>query len=172
MSVGGDHAAAAGLSPRSVKPASAPRDRLSPPPSGRGSRAGSRGSGRRKTSSSGSFSTAVCTPRKGCTVALFQRACCALVHALGHDLIGRALHERRRSFGTSPPSSREPRSLPDPNSPPRFWLLSFPTDGGLFVGLLVGVILIVGRLTFFPVLALGPMVEHLAMIAGQTFAGS
>jgi K+-transporting ATPase ATPase A chain len=50
-------------------------------------------------------------------------------------------------------------------------MLSFPTDGGLFVGLLVGVILIVGGLTFFPVLALG-LVEHLAMIAGQTFAGS
>ena len=49
---------------------------------------------------------------------------------------------------------------------------TFPTDGGLFVGLLVGVILIVGGLTFFPALALGPVVEHLAMIAGQTFAGT
>jgi potassium-transporting ATPase potassium-binding subunit len=47
---------------------------------------------------------------------------------------------------------------------------TFPTNGGLFVGLLVGVILIVGGLTFFPALALGPIVEHLAMIAGQTFA--
>ena len=37
---------------------------------------------------------------------------------------------------------------------------TFPTDGGLFVGLLVGVILIVGGLTFFPALALGPIVEH------------
>lgn len=46
---------------------------------------------------------------------------------------------------------------------------TFPTDGGLFVGLLVGTILIVGGLTFFPALALGPIVEHLAMIAGQTF---
>jgi K+-transporting ATPase ATPase A chain len=46
---------------------------------------------------------------------------------------------------------------------------TFPTTGGLFVGLLVGVILIVGGLTFFPVLALGPIVEHLAMLAGQTF---
>ena len=46
---------------------------------------------------------------------------------------------------------------------------TFPTDGGLFVGLLVGVILIVGGLTFFPALALGPLVEHLAAIAGQTF---
>jgi len=46
---------------------------------------------------------------------------------------------------------------------------SFPTHGGLFVGLLVGVILIVGGLTFFPALALGPAVEHLAMLAGQTF---
>jgi K+-transporting ATPase ATPase A chain len=46
---------------------------------------------------------------------------------------------------------------------------TLPTDGGLFVGLLVGVILIVGGLTFFPALALGPIVEHLAMSAGQTF---
>ena len=48
---------------------------------------------------------------------------------------------------------------------------TFPTHGGLFVGLLVGVILIVGGLTFFPALALGPMVEHLAAVAGQTFGG-
>ncbi|GEO98799.1 potassium-transporting ATPase subunit KdpA [Methylobacterium haplocladii] len=47
---------------------------------------------------------------------------------------------------------------------------TFPTHGGLFVGLLVGVILIVGGLTFFPSLALGPIVEHLAGAAGQTFA--
>lgn len=46
---------------------------------------------------------------------------------------------------------------------------TFPTDGPLFVGLLVGTILIVGGLTFLPSLALGPVVEHLAMIAGQTF---
>jgi K+-transporting ATPase ATPase A chain len=46
---------------------------------------------------------------------------------------------------------------------------TFPTTGGLFVGLLVGVILIVGGLTFFPALALGPIVEHLAMQAGTTF---
>jgi K+-transporting ATPase ATPase A chain len=46
---------------------------------------------------------------------------------------------------------------------------TFPTDGGLFVGLVVGVILIVGGLTVFPALALGPIVEHLAMVAGQSF---
>jgi potassium-transporting ATPase potassium-binding subunit len=46
---------------------------------------------------------------------------------------------------------------------------TFPTDGGLFVGLLVGVILIVGGLTFLPALALGPIVEHFALVAGQTF---
>jgi len=46
---------------------------------------------------------------------------------------------------------------------------SFPTHGPLFVGILVGVILIVGGLTFFPALALGPMVEHLAMLGHQTF---
>ena len=46
---------------------------------------------------------------------------------------------------------------------------TFPTTGGLFVGLTVGVILVVGGLTFFPVLALGPIVEHLAMLAGTVF---
>ena len=46
---------------------------------------------------------------------------------------------------------------------------TFPTTGPLFVGLLVGVILIVGGLTFFPALALGPIVEHLATVSGQTF---
>jgi potassium-transporting ATPase potassium-binding subunit len=46
---------------------------------------------------------------------------------------------------------------------------TFPTDGPLFVGLLVGIILILGGLQFFPALALGPIVEHFAMLAGQTF---
>ena len=46
---------------------------------------------------------------------------------------------------------------------------TFPTTGPLFVGLLVGVILIVGGLTFFPALALGPIVEHFATVLGQTF---
>jgi K+-transporting ATPase ATPase A chain len=46
---------------------------------------------------------------------------------------------------------------------------TFPTHGGLFVGLLVGIILVVGGLTFFPVLALGPVVEHLALAAGTLF---
>ena len=46
---------------------------------------------------------------------------------------------------------------------------TFPTTGGLFVGLLVGVIVIVGGLTFFPALALGPIAEHLAMLAGGSF---
>ena len=46
---------------------------------------------------------------------------------------------------------------------------TFPTTGGLFVGLVVGVIMIVGGLTFFPALALGPIVEHLAMTAGTVF---
>ena len=46
---------------------------------------------------------------------------------------------------------------------------SLPTTGGLFVGLVVGVILIVGGLTFFPALALGPVVEHLAMTANTLF---
>ncbi len=46
---------------------------------------------------------------------------------------------------------------------------TFPTDGPLFVLLVAGVILIVGGLTFFPALALGPIVEHLAMVAGTTW---
>ena len=46
---------------------------------------------------------------------------------------------------------------------------TFPTDGPLFVGLLMAVILIVGALTFFPALSLGPIVEHLLLRAGQTF---
>jgi len=46
---------------------------------------------------------------------------------------------------------------------------TLPTTGGLFVGLVVGVILIIGGLTFFPALALGPIVEHLAMNAGTLF---
>ena len=46
---------------------------------------------------------------------------------------------------------------------------TFPTHGPLFVGLVVGVILIVGGLTFFPALALGPLVEHFAMNAGNLF---
>jgi K+-transporting ATPase ATPase A chain len=46
---------------------------------------------------------------------------------------------------------------------------TLPTTGGLFVGLVVGVILIIGGLTFFPALALGPVVEHLAGNANTLF---
>jgi potassium-transporting ATPase potassium-binding subunit len=46
---------------------------------------------------------------------------------------------------------------------------SFPTTGGLWVGLLVGVILIMGGLTFLPALALGPVADQLAMLHGQLF---
>ena len=46
---------------------------------------------------------------------------------------------------------------------------SFPTTGGLWVGLLVGIVLILGGLTFLPSLALGPIADHLAMIRGQLF---
>jgi K+-transporting ATPase ATPase A chain len=46
---------------------------------------------------------------------------------------------------------------------------TFPTDSGLFVGLLIGVILIVGGLIYFPALSLGPIVEHLAMHAGNLY---
>src|SRR6202035_1511526 len=46
---------------------------------------------------------------------------------------------------------------------------TFPTTGGLFVGLVVGVVVIVGGLTFFPALALGPIVEQLAMASNTLF---
>lgn len=46
---------------------------------------------------------------------------------------------------------------------------TFPTTGGLFVGLVIGVILIIGGLTFFPALALGPIAEHLSMNANTLF---
>jgi potassium-transporting ATPase potassium-binding subunit len=46
---------------------------------------------------------------------------------------------------------------------------TFPTTGPLFVGLMVGVILIIGALTYFPAYALGPIVEHLLMQGGRTF---
>jgi K+-transporting ATPase ATPase A chain len=49
---------------------------------------------------------------------------------------------------------------------------TFPTTGGLFVGLVVGVIVIIGGLTFFPALALGPLVEQLAQVAGTTFSSN
>ena len=49
---------------------------------------------------------------------------------------------------------------------------TFPTTGALFVGLVVGVIVIVGALTFFPALALGPIVEHFAMVGGTPFSAN
>ena len=42
---------------------------------------------------------------------------------------------------------------------------TLPTDNGLFIGLLIGVVLILGGLQFFPALALGPLVEHFQMLA-------
>ena len=47
---------------------------------------------------------------------------------------------------------------------------TFPTHGPLFVGLLVGAIIIIGALTFFPALSLGPLVEHLLMHQGKLFS--
>ena len=49
---------------------------------------------------------------------------------------------------------------------------TFPTTGGLFVGLLVGVIVIIGGLTFFPALALGPIAEQLSINAGTLFSAN
>jgi K+-transporting ATPase ATPase A chain len=47
--------------------------------------------------------------------------------------------------------------------------VQFPTDGSLFVVMLVSMVIIVGALTFFPVLALGPLLEHLFIYAGKVF---
>ena len=46
---------------------------------------------------------------------------------------------------------------------------TFRTDNWLFIGLLISVILIVGGLTHFPALSLGPVIEHLLMNSGITF---
>ena len=46
---------------------------------------------------------------------------------------------------------------------------TFPTHGPLFIGLLLGVIVILYLLQYFPALALGPIVEHFLMLAGKTF---
>ncbi len=46
---------------------------------------------------------------------------------------------------------------------------TFPTASALFVGMLVGVVIIVGALTFFPALVLGPVLEHLLLAAGRVF---
>jgi len=46
---------------------------------------------------------------------------------------------------------------------------TFPVTTPLFTTLLIGVILIVGALTFFPALSLGPILEHLQMSAGKTY---
>lgn len=46
---------------------------------------------------------------------------------------------------------------------------TLPTNGGLFVVLLVGTVVIVGALTYFPVLSLGPIVEHFQMLSGKLF---
>ncbi|HEX4231608.1 MAG TPA: potassium-transporting ATPase subunit KdpA [Bryobacteraceae bacterium] len=47
---------------------------------------------------------------------------------------------------------------------------TFPTDGPLFVSLLVGTVILVGALTFFPALALGPIVEHFLLQQGKLFS--
>ena len=49
---------------------------------------------------------------------------------------------------------------------------SFPTTGPLWIGLLVGIVLIMGGLTFLPSLALGPIADHLQMIRGPLSEGA
>jgi potassium-transporting ATPase potassium-binding subunit len=51
--------------------------------------------------------------------------------------------------------------------PPSLW--TFPVTTPLFTVLLIGVIIIVGALTFFPALSLGPILEHLLLGAGKVF---
>ena len=46
---------------------------------------------------------------------------------------------------------------------------TFPTDSPIFAWLLVGVVVIVGALTFFPAISLGPLVEHFQMLGGKTY---
>jgi K+-transporting ATPase ATPase A chain len=46
---------------------------------------------------------------------------------------------------------------------------TFPTNGPLFAGLLTSVIIIVGALTFFPALSLGPIVEHFLALKGKVY---
>jgi K+-transporting ATPase ATPase A chain len=46
---------------------------------------------------------------------------------------------------------------------------TFPTHGTLFIGLLIAIVVVVGGLTFFPFIALGPLVEHLSLVAGTSF---
>ena len=47
---------------------------------------------------------------------------------------------------------------------------TLPTHGPLFMGLLVATVLVIGALTFFPALALGPLVEHFLMHGGKLFS--
>ena len=79
----------------------------------------------------------------------------------GGDVRG-PLPDDRADAGRGRLAGRPRRSCRRPPAP-------FPTDGPLFVGLVVGVILIVGGLTFFPSLALGPIVEHFAMLKGTFY---
>ena len=70
------------------------------------------------------------------------------------------------------PVDRVMLSPPTPTFPvmtscPRFAAGTLPTDTPLFMGLLVGVVILVGALTFVPALALGPIVEHLNPIAAK-----
>jgi K+-transporting ATPase ATPase A chain len=46
---------------------------------------------------------------------------------------------------------------------------TFPTDGPLFIGLMIGVIIILGGLQFMPALSLGPLAEHYVLLGGKTF---
>ena len=78
---------------------------------------------------------------------------------------------RKVSFTTRVASTRALGSTDNPRCaksiPPTAG--TFTTTSPIFVVLLIGVILIVGALTFFPADALGPIVEHLLMLKGKTF---
>ena len=88
-----------------------------------------------------------------------------------HDVLQRAAglrHADRALPASSSRCWRSPARWP-PRRPCRPRRARSRPPVALFVGLLVGVILIVGGLTFFPALALGPIVEHFATVAKQTF---
>ena len=113
-------------------------------------------------------------------------------HGFSRDPVRLHLGDRQQRLGVRRPGRQHAllqhharpgdadRPLPDdraaPGASPARWsrkqrvppsLGTFPTYGGLWVGLLVGTILIVGALTYFPALALGPIVEQLLLNAGR-----
>ena len=89
------------------------------------------------------------------------RAIGQALHSLGFADVGEVRQGKLIELELTGPLAKKPK-VPVSSG-------TFPTDGPLFVGLLIGIILILGGLQFFPALALGPILEHVLMLAGQTF---